>query len=332
MRAKLFVICAAGCLAIAMFAARPAAKAYAAGPIPVDCDRACLENLADQYLNALVAHDPSSLPLAKDVKYTENDQPMDVGDGFWGTASGIGHFRVCFSDLVMEQIGCMVTMHEGGHLLIMGMRLRVQLGRITEIETTYYRQGGGGPSGIDKLDASTPEPIWTQTVPESERVSRASMIATANKYFASLENDSGKGDYSFFADDCNRVENGMQTTNNPTLSPKAAFNAFALGCKAQFASGYYAVVTRIWERRFPIVDQERGVVWANVVFDQNGTVQTIHLTNGQTVSMGTIFNRPSSLEVTEGFKVRGGQIHRIIMVGSGLTYHLHSPWGGISDK
>ncbi len=332
MRAKFFVICAAGCIALAMFAGRFTPQANAAGPIPVDCNRACLENLATEYLNALVAHDPKQLPLAADVRYSENDQPMEVGDGFWGTASAVGHFRLCFSDLVMEQIGCMVTMHESDHLLIMGMRLRVQLGRITEIETTYYRQGGGGPSGIPALDASTPDPIFLQTVPESERVSRASLIATANKYFANLENDTGKGDLSFFADDCNRTENGMQTTNNPTLSPKAEFNAFALGCKAQFASGYYAVVTRIWERRFPIVDQERGVVWANFVFDQNGRVHTIHLTNGQTVTMPGLFNRPSSIEGTEAFKVQNGQIHRIEMVGSGLPYHLHSPWGGISDK
>jgi hypothetical protein len=332
MRVKLIVICAAACATLGLFAGRFSPKAYAAGPIPVDCDRACLENLATEYLNALVAHNPASLPLAKDVKYTENDQPMDVGDGFWGTASAVGHFRLCFSDVVMEQIGCMVTMHESDHLLIMGMRLRVQLGRITEIETTYYRQGGGGPSGIPALDASSPNPIFLQTVPESERVSRASMIATANKYFANLENDTGKGDLSFFADDCNRVENGMQTTNNPTLSPKAEFNAFALGCKAQFASGYYAVVTRIWERRFPIVDQDRGVVWANFVFDQNGTVHTIHLNNGKTVTMPGLFNRPSSIEGTEAFKVQNGQIHRIEMVGSGLPYHLHSPWGGISDK
>lgn len=332
MRTKFAVLCSVGCLALAMFGAHLTPKAYGAGPIPVDCNRACLENLATEYLNALVAHNPKELPLAADVRYSENDQPMNVGDGFWGTASAIGHFRVCFADPLMEQIGCMVTMHEANHLLLMGMRLRVQLGRITEIESSYYRQGGGGPSGIEALDASTPDPIWTETVPESERVSRASMIATANKYFANLENDPGKGDLSFFADDCNRVENGMQTTNNGTLSPKAEFNAFALGCKAQFASGYYAVVTRIWQRRFPIVDQERGVVWANVTFDQNGTVQTIKLNNGQTVSMGNIFNRPSSIQVTEAFKVRGGQIHRIIMVGSGLPYHLHSPWGGISDK
>jgi hypothetical protein len=265
------------------------------------------------------------------VKYTENDQVMDIGDGFWGTVSVVGAYKHCFADPVAEQIGCMVTMHEGDHMLIMGMRLRVQLGRITEIETTYYRQGGGGPSNMEGYDKSQAEPIWFETIPAAKRVSRAQLINTANMYFAGLENNDGKGVYPF-ADDCDRMENGVHTTNNPTLSPNAAFNAFGMSCMAQFKSGYYAVVTRIHHRRFPLVDEERGIVWAYVVFDQNGTVHTITLTNGQTVSMGNIFNRPSSLEVTEAFKITDGKIRRIEMVGSGLQYHLNSAWGGISDK
>ena len=44
------------------------------GPIPLNCNRACLENLVDQYLAALVARDPKRLPLSADMKYTENDQ------------------------------------------------------------------------------------------------------------------------------------------------------------------------------------------------------------------------------------------------------------------
>jgi len=52
------------------------------GPIPLNCNRACLENLVDQYLGAVVAHNPKRLPLSADIKYTENDQLMAVGDGF----------------------------------------------------------------------------------------------------------------------------------------------------------------------------------------------------------------------------------------------------------
>jgi hypothetical protein len=332
MRRKFALICALGALVtVSLLSGHFSRPVAAAGPIPVNCDRACLEGLVDQYLNALVAHDPKRLPLAADVKYTEQDQVMDVGDGFWGTVTAVGGYRHCFADPVEAQIGCMVTMREGDHSLIMGLRLRVQLGRITEIETTYYRQGGGGPNNMAGLDASKPESLWFDTIPAEKRASRQQLIATANMYFAGLENNDGKGVYPF-TDDCNRMENGVNTTNNPTLSPNAPFNAFAMSCKKQFESGYYAVVTRIHHRRFPLVDEERGIVWAYVIFDQNGTVHTIKLTNGQTVSMGNIFNRPSSLEVTEAFKIDNGLIRRIEMVGSGLQYHLNSAWGGISDK
>jgi hypothetical protein len=33
-----------------------------------DCDRACMKGLLTQYIDALVAHDPSKLPLAATVK------------------------------------------------------------------------------------------------------------------------------------------------------------------------------------------------------------------------------------------------------------------------
>src|ERR1700683_4649441 len=165
MRVRIILFGAIGCLAIAMLAGQLDRTVAATGPIATDCDRACLEGLATQYLAALVAHSPKGLPLAADVRYTENDQVMDVGDGFWGTVTAIGGYKHCFSDPVVEQIGCMVTMHEGDHIVIMGMRLRVQLGRITEIETTYYRQGGGGPSNAAGLDNSQRGALGVHTLP-----------------------------------------------------------------------------------------------------------------------------------------------------------------------
>jgi hypothetical protein len=40
--------------------------------IPADRNRACLEALVNQYLDAVVAHDPKRLLLSADVRYTEN--------------------------------------------------------------------------------------------------------------------------------------------------------------------------------------------------------------------------------------------------------------------
>ena len=37
-----------------------------------DCDRACLGTMLDQYLDAVVKHDPSAAPLALGIRQTEN--------------------------------------------------------------------------------------------------------------------------------------------------------------------------------------------------------------------------------------------------------------------
>jgi hypothetical protein len=79
MRSTLTALALAAVLVTGSFTARVSGST---GPIPLTCNRACLEGLIDQYLAAVVAHDPSKLPLSKDVKYSENYQMLQVGDGF----------------------------------------------------------------------------------------------------------------------------------------------------------------------------------------------------------------------------------------------------------
>ena len=68
------------------------------GPIPLNCNRACLEGVIDQYLAAVVKHDPKGVPFSEDVIYTENSQVLKVGDGFWKTAEGLGNYKHIFAD------------------------------------------------------------------------------------------------------------------------------------------------------------------------------------------------------------------------------------------
>src|SRR5215472_1042704 len=82
-------------------------------PIPADCDRACLEHVTDQIAEAMVAHDPSRLPLSKHVRYTEGGAELKVGDGFWATASGLGNYKHYFADPAVGEIVVMRTMTEG---------------------------------------------------------------------------------------------------------------------------------------------------------------------------------------------------------------------------
>jgi hypothetical protein len=311
--------------------------AASTGPIPLNCNRACLEGLIDQYLAAVVAHDPKRLPLSEDVLYTENNQVLKLGDGFWKTAAGIGNYKHVFADPEFGHVGFMGTMQEAGAPLLMSVRLRIELGRITEIESIYFRPGGGGPNNIAAMDQSgKAEDIWFRSIPPAQRLSRQEMIAIADGYFTGLQKNDGKGlqgtgTYPFTAD-CHRIENGAPTTNvpRPANEPPGTLNLFAMDCLSQFKMGLYYVVQSIHHRRYPLVDAERGVVWAHSVFDQ-GTVNEGTLSDG-TKHRYPGFNRPGSILVSEAFLIENGKIRRVEMVGPAATYHMNSPWGGLSGN
>lgn len=311
--------------------------AASTGPVPLNCNRTCLEGLIDQYLAAVVAHDPKRLPLSEDVMYTENNQVLKVGDGFWKTAAGIGNYKHIFADPEFGQVGFMGTMLEAGAPLLMSLRLRIELGRITEIESIYFRPGGGGPNNIAAMDQSgKAEDIWFKSIPPAQRLSRQEMIAIADGYFTGLQKNDGKGiqgtgTYPFTAD-CHRIENGAPTTNvpRPANETPGTINLFSMDCLSQFKMGLYYVVQSIHHRRYPLVDAERGVVWAHSVFDQ-GTVNEGTLSDG-TKHRYPGFNRPGSILVSEAFLIENGKIRRVEMVGPAATYHMNSPWGGLSGN
>jgi hypothetical protein len=306
------------------------------GSIPLNCDRACLENVVEQYLSAVVAHNPKQLPLSKDVRYTENDQAVELGDGFWKTAEGRGNYLHVFADPEFGQVAFMGTMREAGAPLLMSGRLRIELGRISEIESIYFKPGGGGPNNIADMDKPyKPETMWFKSIPPAQRMSRQELIAVADGYFTGLQKNDGKGINGTgtypFTPDCHRIENGSPTTNvpRPPNEPPNTINGFAMDCLSQFKLGYYFVVQNIHGRRYPVVDRERGIVWAHAVFDQ-GTVNKGVLSDGRPLEFKG-FNRPSSILVTEAFLIENGKIRRVEMVGPAVLYHLNSPWpGGLS--
>jgi len=334
MRATLAALAVAAAVIVGSFTARLSGST---GPIPLDCNRACLETLVDQYLKAVVAHDPSKLPLSEDVKYSENYQMLKIGDGFWKTAEGTGNYRHIFADPEFGQVAMMGTMREAGTLLLMSLRLRVELGRITEVETLYFKPGGGGPNNIEAMDKYKPEDMWFKSIPPAQRPTRQQMISTADGYFTGLQKNDGKGIGNTgtypFTNDCHRIENGSPTTNvpRPANEPPGTLNLFAMDCLSQFKMGLYYVVQSIHGRRYPLVDQERGVVWSHVVFDQ-GTVNSGVLSDGTKHSYRG-FNRPSSILVTEAFLIENGKIRRVEMIGPSAVYHMNSPWpGGLSGN
>ena len=227
MRSAFVALAALAIVAVAVLTGYLAPHAQAStGPIPLDCNRACLENLVDQYLAAVVAHDPKRLPLSADVKYTENDQLMELGDGFWKTVQGRGNYTHIWADPEFGQVAYMGTMREAGQLLLLSLRLRVQLGRITEIESIYFKSGSGGPNNIAGMDAHKPEDMWFKSIPPAQQMSRQELIAVADGYFSGLQHNDGKGINGTgtypFTDDCSRIENGSLTAKAPPRNPPPA--------------------------------------------------------------------------------------------------------------
>ena len=71
---------------VATFAAAVFAACFSGGSAWAQsgaCNRACLEGFVDRYLDALVKHDPSAVPLAANVRFTENGQRLAIGDALW---------------------------------------------------------------------------------------------------------------------------------------------------------------------------------------------------------------------------------------------------------
>ena len=300
------------------------------GPIPLNCTRACLEGVVDQFLKAMVTHDPKAAPLSEDIKYTENAQVIKTGDGFWKTAQAVGSYRHVFADPDAGQVAMMGTMWEADTLNLVSLRLRIELGRITEAEAVFFKPGGGGPNNIQAVDdQGKADDIWYRTIPPEKRLPRQQMISIADAYFSGVQRNDGRGVNGTgtypFTNDCHRIENGSPTTNVPNTP-----GPFGMDCMGQFKMGYYFVVTAIHNRRYPLVDAERGVVWAHSVFDQ-GTVNSGTLSNGQPYSYRG-FNRPGSILVTEAFLIEDAKIRRVEMIGPAAVYHINSPWGGLTGN
>lgn len=308
------------------------------------CDRACLEGLVDQYLDAMTAHDPKLAPLAKNVKFTENGQKLVIPDGLWNSMVGKGNYRLFVDDPQAESVAFIGTIKEEGRKPdepiggVIALRLKLQNRQITEAETLVVRN----PDAFARLEKlGAPNPVFSETVAEAQRMSRADLIKTANMYFSGMQQNDGKGVYPF-TDDCNRIENGMQATNAPLKEgqtrpdPATATNySSAWSCKEQFQSGLLHFVTRIRDRRYVAVDPERGLVFSLVFFDHSaGRTRHFETPNGRAVAAGP--TQPWTWEIAEMFKLQNGKIRRIEAILDRSPYGMTSGWStweeGMTDR
>ncbi len=282
------------------------------------CDRACLYQIADSYFDAMVKHDQQLAPLAGQVKFSENGVLLDVGDGLWNTINAVRGYDLKIADVKNGQVARIDVVEEHGHPAIIAARFQVKNKQITEIETVLSRKIDNSPFPVTE-GYNTPHPIWSQDIIPADRMTRDSLVNVADGYFETIQLNDGTL-FTRFADDCNRVENGLLTTN--TTIPN--YEIAEMGCAEQFELGQYIYDDRLRDRRYPIIDEEKGVVLAAAFMDHSGKVYHFNWTDGTPKT--SIFHYPHSFILIELFKIEDQAIKRVEAVFSSMPYNTASVW------
>jgi hypothetical protein len=243
-----------------------AANAFAAN----ECDRACLKSALDQYLNAVIKHDPSAAPLFVGFRQTENAVVVRTGTGTWKSVTGLGKLQRRYLDPVSEQAAYFGVVEEGEGSAIVTVRVKVSQRKITEAEWLIARKGDPGLNGPqvpgqpagnffdpDNLAANPPP---DKVVPKEARSSREAMVAATNSYFDGITTHDGSVIMAYPG--CMRVENGNTVTGRARATTKGGTPEVS-DCTSGLANINVELVAA---RRYPVVDEEAQVVLALAVF------------------------------------------------------------------
>ncbi|HTW66678.1 MAG TPA: hypothetical protein VME17_18790 [Bryobacteraceae bacterium] len=251
-------------LRFALFGFLAVGSAYGAG-----CDRTCLKATLDQYLNAVVQHNPAEAPLSAGYRQTENALVRRPGTGIWVSAKALGKLQRRYFDTETGEAGYFGTLDEESGPAIVTVRLKIVDRKITEAEWMIARKGDPGigtgagaqaNAAFFGADYLIEHPPAERVMPRSERLSRGDMVAITNSYFDGLS--AHDGSLILAHPGCVRLENGVLTTqrSNPEGGPGALNDCTWKGAMRNI----FAVTAR----RYPIVDEEAGVVLALGVFER----------------------------------------------------------------
>jgi hypothetical protein len=247
-----------------------------------DCDRACLRIALDQYLAAVIKHDPSAAPLAIGFRQTENAINVSPGGGVWKTVTGLGQMQRRYLDSVSGQAGYYGLIEEGGNVALATIRLRVQNHKLTEAE--WYlaraddpglngpRQPGRPPANLLNPQYLIAHPPPDRVVPQAERLSRDELIAIVNSYFDAIT--SHNGSVALTHPGCGRAENGTPAPAGRFLPPVAPAAGAEAGTPPPGPPGGGDCVSRLENfnlsmvvaRRIPLADQEAQVALGMAIF------------------------------------------------------------------
>lgn len=245
------------------------------------CDRDCLRGFVTQYLDAMAAHNPAALPVTANVKFTENNEEIALGEGMWRDFTKLTGYRRDILD-VKEGVAVSFLVLEGDPTPILYViRLKIEDGKVSEIETMTVRNREEGMLYYpDNLQ--TPRPLMLSEVPINQRVSREEAVRIALTYSEGLRVGSFVKVDSPMAEEAYRYENGQLMAG-----PGCTFFPNCEVMKTQMIPTLPEVTERIIA-----VDEELGIVAVRMNFGR-----------------GSLFDGNGVLDVWHSFKIYDGMIH-----------------------
>ena len=258
------------------------------------CDRACLTGMMTQFVNALVAHDSSKLPLADNVRYTEDSRNARLGDGIWKGVTANGGFRQDYIDTRKQVAAAHVLLRENDTQVLYSVLLHVAGMKIAGIETLVQRVGATGK--FQPTELGKPIRGMNTPVPSGQKNSREEMIRIALTYPEGLRVGNFTDGGTPFADGAYRVENGVITADQ--TDPRR----------------------RMYEQNIIV---HPGVIPSVAAVDEeNGTV-LLWMNFGHT---GDSYGVGNALVTFEAFKVWGGKIQSVNAFFKGLPISTGRFW------
>ena len=234
---------------------------------PAMCDRACLGDMLNRFIEAVIAKDPNRAPLAIGFRQTQNSVLTPAGSGAWQTITAVGQNQRRYFDPVSGNAAFFGVVTDRGERAVVSLRLRIENRQITEGEWHVAHQGDPGISGLgsdvlfdaDKLIGSPPP---ERIVAPAQRLPRETLVAIVNSYFDGLV--AGNGRAVLAHGGCSRFENGFEVTGRPIRSGDLSDGFEGLG---DCTSGYKGLaVALVAARRYLLIDEEAQVVVCSAVF------------------------------------------------------------------
>ncbi len=281
---------------VTFFFVFPKTDARAAG-----CDRQCLRGFVTKYLDALTAKKTDSLPLAANVKFTENCKQLNVGEGYWKDVNGTVRYRLDVIDVNQSGAGALVVI-KGSASVLLALRLKIANQKISEIETIVTKSSSEGMIFIPDGFKVPPADSDMTLMPKTELLNtRAEMIALASKYPEAMRKGSGTFNKNglYFSKGAYRLENGQRMAG-----PGCVMGS---GCENIGTQGLPNLSGMVYKPA--LVDEQAGIVMLRMNFGK-----------------GSVMSGSGTLDVFEAFKIFNDSmrcvyaIMRVVPEGTGFGW------------